>query len=64
MDGGLTVVASGVGTYFGFVTLPALITDAGERARSRFLEFFTATIHNKDTRTDRDRRNNVDVQES
>jgi hypothetical protein len=44
MDGELTVVTSGVGTHSGFDTLPAIITDAGERARSRFVEFFTATI--------------------
>ena len=61
MDGELTVVTSGVGTHSGFDTLPAIITDAGERARPRFLEFFTATIRNKNTRTDRDCRNNVDA---
>lgn len=34
----------------GFATLPALITDAGKRAGERFVEFFTATIRNKNTR--------------
>jgi hypothetical protein len=61
MDGELTGVISGEGTYSGFATLPALITDADERARSRFLEFFIVTLHNKDTHPDRDRRNNVDA---
>lgn len=31
-------------------TLPALIADAGDRARARFFEFFTANIHNENTR--------------
>src|ERR1700674_3154643 len=30
--------------------LPALIAGAGERAALRFLEFFTVTIHNRNTR--------------
>ncbi|MDB5584475.1 MAG: integrase [Bradyrhizobium sp.] len=30
--------------------LPALIAVADERAQLRFLEFFTATIHDKNTR--------------
>jgi site-specific recombinase XerD len=30
--------------------LPSLVTDAGERATLRFLEFFTAAIRNKNTR--------------
>lgn len=30
--------------------LPALITQAGERASKRFIEYFTATIRNKNTR--------------
>jgi site-specific recombinase XerD len=34
----------------GFDALPAIITRAGERASWRFLEFFTATIRNKNTR--------------
>ena len=32
------------------LTLPALIIGAGERASKRFLEYFTATIRNKNTR--------------
>ncbi len=36
--------------HSGFNTLPALIAGAGERARTRFVEFFTATIRNKNTR--------------
>jgi site-specific recombinase XerD len=31
--------------------VPAMIADAGERASRRFLEFFAATIRNKNTRT-------------
>jgi hypothetical protein len=31
--------------------LPAIIVDAGDRATERFLEFFAATIRNKNTRT-------------
>ncbi|HEY4360378.1 MAG TPA: tyrosine-type recombinase/integrase [Bryobacteraceae bacterium] len=34
----------------GFENLPALITRAGESAAWRFVEFFTATIRNKNTR--------------
>ena len=34
----------------GFSSLPRLITDAGERATKRFIEFFTANIRNKNTR--------------
>lgn len=34
----------------GFSGLPAVITDAGERASHRFVEFFTANIRNKNTR--------------
>lgn len=33
------------------LTLPAIITDAGDKAAFRFVEFFTATIRNKNTRT-------------
>src|SRR2546428_3944318 len=32
------------------VVVPALVADAGERAARRFLEFFAATIRNKNTR--------------
>ncbi len=34
----------------GFSSLPRLITNAGERATKRFVEFFTANIRNKNTR--------------
>jgi hypothetical protein len=30
--------------------VPAIITDAGDKAREHFLEFFAATIRNKNTR--------------
>ncbi len=33
------------------VVVPAAITDAGEHAVRRFLEFFAATIRNRNTRT-------------
>ncbi len=33
------------------LTLPAIITDAGDKAAFRFVEFFTATIRNKNTRS-------------
>lgn len=35
---------------FGLDSLPAIIADAGEPAGRRFVEFFTATIRNKNTR--------------
>src|SRR5688500_7247185 len=35
---------------FGFDRLPRVITNAGERATRRFVEFFTANIRNKNTR--------------
>ena len=34
----------------GGLILPAVIADAGERASRRFIEFFTATIRNANTR--------------
>ena len=37
-------------TRAGFKTLPSLIVRAGERASWRFVEFFTATIRNRNTR--------------
>ena len=37
-------------TRAGFKVLPALIARAGDRASWRFVEFFTATIRNKNTR--------------
>lgn len=40
-----SVAASGGGPI-----LPAIIADAGERASKRFIEFFTATIRNPNTR--------------
>jgi len=33
-----------------FSSLPGLVTDAGEHAARRFLEFFTANIRNRNTR--------------
>jgi hypothetical protein len=30
--------------------MPALVADVGEQVSSRFLEFFAATIRNKNTR--------------
>lgn len=47
---GTQVVAARTVARVGFAVLPALITDAGERASERFVEFFTATIRNKNTR--------------
>jgi site-specific recombinase XerD len=38
-------------TQAGFDALPALFTDAGERASFRLIEFFTANIRNRNTRT-------------
>jgi site-specific recombinase XerD len=35
---------------YGLSSLPKLVTDAGERATKRFVEFFTANIRNKNTR--------------
>jgi hypothetical protein len=32
------------------ISLPAIIADAGEKASEHFLEFFAATIRNKNTR--------------
>src|ERR1043166_9610205 len=34
----------------GMPNLPTLILDAGEKAGWRFIEFFTANIHNRNTR--------------
>ena len=47
---GTQLVTSRAVARLGFATLPALITDAGERASERFVEFFTAIIRNKNTR--------------
>jgi hypothetical protein len=41
-----TAVESTMGSIF----VPALIADAGDQAARRFLEFFAATIRNKNTR--------------
>jgi hypothetical protein len=38
------------GLVFGGLPLPRLITDAGDRASRRFIEFFTANIRNPNTR--------------
>jgi hypothetical protein len=39
-----------VGSVAGGFAVPAVIADAGEHAARRFLEFFAATIRNKNTR--------------
>ena len=39
-----------IGTTSGGILLPAVIADAGEKAGRRFVEFFTATIRNGNTR--------------
>ena len=39
-----------VASATGHVTVPAVIADAGEHAARRFIEFFAATIRNKNTR--------------
>jgi hypothetical protein len=39
-----------VGSISGNVVVPAAITGAGEHATRRFLEFFAATIRNRNTR--------------
>jgi hypothetical protein len=33
------------------IIVPAIVADAGDQAARRFLEFFAATIRNKNTRT-------------
>src|SRR5580692_10533521 len=43
---GRTVAAAPAG-----IVVPAIVADAGEHAARRFLEFFAATIRNKNTRT-------------
>jgi integrase/recombinase XerD len=47
----LTPISPGKLGRAGFERLPATITRAGEKAAWRFLEFFTANIRNKNTRT-------------
>lgn len=51
-DEGLTVpkVGSGVVDWYAAGQVPAVIEHAGKKARKRFLEFFTATIRNENTR--------------
>jgi len=39
-----------VGNATSGIIIPAIITDAGEQATNRFLEYFAATIRNKNTR--------------
>src|SRR5881397_3100782 len=39
-----------VGSTAGSLVVPTMIADAGEHAARRFLEFFAATIRNKNTR--------------
>ena len=40
----------GLPTTGGGFVVPAIIADAGEKAGKRFIEFFTATIRNRNTR--------------
>lgn len=42
---------SGVVDWYAAGQVPAIIQHAGKKARKRFLEFFTATIRNENTRT-------------
>jgi hypothetical protein len=49
IGGGLVPVSSQSLTPIGPKGLPAIIGQAGEEARWRFLEFFTANIRNKNT---------------
>ncbi len=42
--------STAVGSTVGSVFVPTMIADAGEHATRRFLEFFAATIRNKNTR--------------
>jgi len=44
------ITGQGVPASGGGVILPAVIADAGEKASKRFVEFFTATIRNDNTR--------------
>jgi integrase/recombinase XerD len=50
MNSGLVPVPNRELTRAGIDALPAVIARAGERAAWRFIEFFTATIRNKNTR--------------
>src|SRR5215510_7353360 len=42
--------STAVGTTTGSLVVPTMIADAGDHAARRFLEFFAATIRNKNTR--------------
>src|SRR5262245_28620316 len=42
--------STAVGSTTGSILVPTIIADAGEHAARRFLEFFAATIRNKNTR--------------
>ncbi len=46
----LLAPSAAVGSTAGSVFVPAIIADAGDQAARRFLEFFAATIRNKNTR--------------
>ena len=46
----ISIIAPPQLARIGFGGLPATITNAGERASRRFIEFFTANIRNKNTR--------------
>jgi hypothetical protein len=50
MNSGLVPIPKRELTRAGIDALPAVIARAGERAAWRFIEFFTATIRNKNTR--------------
>src|SRR2546428_8235811 len=42
--------STAVGSATGSLVVPTIITDAGDQAARRFLEFFAATIRNPNTR--------------
>ena len=44
------VPSTAVGSATAGIAVPTLITDAGDQATRRFLEFFAATIRNTNTR--------------
>jgi len=48
--GALVTVESGLPGDIAGITLPAIIEEAGDHARRRFIEFFTADIRNANTR--------------
>lgn len=50
MNGDLTTIGVPSQLQTAMPRLPSLVTDAGDRAILRFLEFFTAAIRNKNTR--------------